>query len=136
MAKIHKVTAYIVDPNEEYDKDKIEGVLDNYLNATNIEVKSSKDFKWDDNLPINMVDCSVEEYKKYLDYKPVPCDCFKTRIRKEPRYNQLTGRIDHYVDVKETYCSGTRECDLCDCNGDRPRCSFYAWKDDHRVLSL
>ena len=118
MARIHKVVAYIVDPNEEYDKDRIEGVLDNYLNAQNIEVKSSNAFEWDDNLPI------------------VPFGYFKTRIRKEPRYNQLTGRIDHYVDVKETYCFGTRECDLCDCNGDRRRCSFYAWKDDHIVLSL
>lgn len=133
MARIHKVVAYIVDLNEEYDRDRIEAVLENYLSAGNIEVKSSDDFEWDINLSINKFDCPIEEYEKYLGYKPIPCDCYRIRVRREPRYSTYTGHIDRYVAVDETYCVRTKECEVCNCEGDKKRCSFYTYKDGKLV---
>ena len=75
MAKIHKVTAYIVDPNEEYDKDKIEGVLDNYLNATSssqskgytiIEQYNAPDSRFDDSSCCSYQCCHPNKHVRHM----------------------------------------------------------------------
>ena len=30
-----------------------------------------------------------------------------------------------YIEEKQAYCIGTRECDTCSCDGDRSKCNFY-----------
>ena len=52
------------------------------------------------------------------------CDCYNIRKVTRYTYHALTGRpISHTVD--EAYCGGTKECDVCSCNGDRTKCDFY-----------
>ncbi len=58
----------------------------------------------------------------------VLCDCYHEETRKEPRYNQFTGHIDHYVDITRGVCWGTRECDECNCHGNVQKCTHYPEK--------
>ena len=52
------------------------------------------------------------------------CDCYNIRKVTRYTYHPLTGRpISHAV--SEPYCSGTKECDMCNCEGDRTKCDFY-----------
>ena len=67
MARIHKVVAYIVDPNEEFKAEDIETVLQYHFSCDDTRIKSSEKFVWDDNLLINKVNCPIEEYEKYLN---------------------------------------------------------------------
>jgi hypothetical protein len=67
MAKIHKVTTYIVDPNGIYE-DWNEMLLnlcleDVYFTTAKAEQKS---FEWDDELPINFNKCPLNEFEKYF----------------------------------------------------------------------
>ena len=52
------------------------------------------------------------------------CDYYNIRKVTRYTYHPLTGRpISHTVD--EAYSGGTKECDVCSCNGDRTKCDFY-----------
>lgn len=52
------------------------------------------------------------------------CDCYHTQKKLRYTYNPITGSpIPH--DIEVGVCWGTKECDECDCNGDRINCSFY-----------
>lgn len=82
---------------------------------------------------------SVENHNKYYADDPwrvvrfklveapevVPCSCYHTTIKKEPRYNTITGQIDHYEDIEYGVCWGTKEQELCDCKGNKKNCDFY-----------
>lgn len=58
----------------------------------------------------------------------VPCSCYHTTLRKEPRYNTITGQIDHYEDIEYGVCWGTKECEMCSCGGNEKKCDFYDYK--------
>lgn len=69
MAKIHKLTMYIVDP-EEYinNEEDIEDMFDRTDCFTHhINLKSSNSFIWDDKLPINYIKCPKEDCEKYFE---------------------------------------------------------------------
>lgn len=66
MATVHKVTFYIVDANDEYNENDISCILDNKFNSSLVDVESSEEFEWDDDLEINMCNCKKEEFDKYL----------------------------------------------------------------------
>lgn len=52
------------------------------------------------------------------------CKCYKTRDSFTIRYDEYTGeRV--MTPRKESYCSGTKECDPCNCKGDESNCDFY-----------
>lgn len=52
------------------------------------------------------------------------CDCYHLQPATRYTYHPLTGRpIAH--DVEIGVCWGTRECDECNCGGDRTKCDFY-----------
>ena len=53
------------------------------------------------------------------------CDCYQEGIRPEPRYSQYTGQYVKSVNVKYSYCNGTKEREDCSCGGDRSKCDFY-----------
>ena len=52
------------------------------------------------------------------------CDCYKTVKTTRFTYHPVTGQAIGY-DVEHGVCYGTKERDVCDCNGDRINCSFY-----------
>lgn len=67
MAKIFKISGYLVDPNGDCTSEDIQCEIDNtdlgFTEHTKIE---EREFKWDDSLPINRVDCPESEYEKYF----------------------------------------------------------------------
>lgn len=71
MAKIFKVLAYVVDPVDEFDEWGLAGCL-NYctkhddISLRCLKIDSIDIGKWDDNLPVNRLDCGIEEFEKYF----------------------------------------------------------------------
>lgn len=50
------------------------------------------------------------------------CNCYHER--NVTRYNGIFG-MQNYL---EGYCTGTKECEACSCEGDQAKCSFYPEK--------
>ena len=76
MAKVHKVTVYLVDANGEYDEYTPKEMADLAAQALDIRlditakctrVQSSEEFEWDDDLDINNRDASKEDFEEYLN---------------------------------------------------------------------
>lgn len=68
MARVHKVTMFITDIEGDSDvEDLIKNGLRRYdLHPKFIEVNSSDEFEWDDDLLINKVSGTKEDFKKYF----------------------------------------------------------------------
>lgn len=68
MARIFHGEYYLIDVNDEWSKEDLIRELFNKFNIAPDThfVKESKEFKWDDDLPINVMGCPVEEFKKYF----------------------------------------------------------------------
>ena len=70
MARVHKLEFYLVDVNDYYKTcedviNEIERKLyDGFI--LNPEMKTSKEFKWDDDIDLNYSDCSKEDCEKYF----------------------------------------------------------------------
>ncbi len=69
MAKLFKIQAYIVDPNGGFNKynlaDTIEyGPYDIHLR--HISIDETDLGEWDDDHPLNCIDCPEAEYEKYF----------------------------------------------------------------------
>lgn len=70
MAKIYKVEMYIVDYNSEFeDTDHIHPYIEDWYGGVSTKVantQESDEFEWEDDLKINKVDASVEDYEEYF----------------------------------------------------------------------
>ena len=64
------------------------------------------------------------------------CDCYRTRRVKHYLSEYEKGyyaalhsgaRVD-FIDEEESYCIGTKECEVCTCGGDKRKCNFYPAK--------
>lgn len=71
MAKLYKIQAYIVDANDEfYPEDRLEDCLtyclQNYLSLDHLKIQTVDLGEWDDDHPLNYIDCPEAEFKKYF----------------------------------------------------------------------
>jgi hypothetical protein len=69
MAKIYKISAYLVDPNDYYEDVEawFERVIDRSELFCPVPIKSeSVEFEWDDDLPITYIGCKEEECEQYF----------------------------------------------------------------------
>ncbi|WQZ49544.1 hypothetical protein Z3_228 [Bacillus phage Z3] len=75
MAKVHKVTMYIVDANGDYDwhnngdmVNEVEHHIDERMDVMSrvISVESSEEFEWDDDLAVNKTNATIEDYEAQL----------------------------------------------------------------------
>ena len=72
MAKVYKATLYVTDYNEEYqDGEHLklglqEHLDDLWVGVDHLEIQESNEFEWDDELAINKVDASKEDYEVYF----------------------------------------------------------------------
>jgi hypothetical protein len=77
MAKLFKIQAYIVDYGDEFCTNKY---LEDYLiqctqhdlSLDHLRVQSIELEEWDDNHPLNRVDCPESEYDKYFKENDKP----------------------------------------------------------------
>jgi hypothetical protein len=70
MARIHRATIYIVDPNEEYRD--INDIINNIENKLDIRVenffaRTTEDFEWYDEINVNYSNVSMAELEEYFD---------------------------------------------------------------------
>jgi hypothetical protein len=72
VAKIYKMTLFVVDPNDDYSEFETDSLVsDIELGLTgNIIVGAfdikDKVFEWNNNLEINKIDCARDAYEKYF----------------------------------------------------------------------
>lgn len=52
------------------------------------------------------------------------CDCYHIQSTIKYRYNSTTGDPIPFT-AQEGVCWGTKEMDICSCDGDRTKCDFY-----------
>ena len=70
MAKVFKILAYVVDPVDEFDESSLEDCLiyctQNDISLSHINIDGTDIGEWDDDLPVNYTNCSIEEFEKYF----------------------------------------------------------------------
>ena len=73
MAKIFKISGYLVDPNGDYDaKDFVVGINEGFdAFGHHVKVEEVDIGEWDDDHPLNKIGCTVEECEKYFTAKVV-----------------------------------------------------------------
>ncbi|QFP93402.1 UNVERIFIED_ORG: hypothetical protein Xoosp15_137 [Xanthomonas phage Xoo-sp15] len=75
MAKVYKVTMYIVDANGDYDchddgdmvneiEHQVDVRMDVMTRVTSVE--SSEEFEWDDDLAVNKTNATIADYEAQL----------------------------------------------------------------------
>jgi hypothetical protein len=52
------------------------------------------------------------------------CSCYKIKTERRYKSHPITEELIGY-NVEVGVCSGTKEMDVCRCNGDETKCSFY-----------
>lgn len=70
MARIYKITAYIVDPNEVYEngEDCFAALIDRSKVYCPVPVKHEEaQFEWNENLPINWIGCEDSDCEAYFN---------------------------------------------------------------------
>lgn len=77
MAKVFKISAYVVDMNDEFDteydiEDCIIYCTQNDFHLDHLTIDSADIGEWHDEHPLNYVDCPLEEFEKY--FKKESCD--------------------------------------------------------------
>lgn len=69
MAKIYKIIAYIVDPNDRYEdaEECYKELIDGSEVYTPVPIKHQMaEFDWNDNLMINYIGCTEDDCEKYF----------------------------------------------------------------------
>ena len=71
MAKLFKITTYVVDPVDEFTTDdRLEDCIiyctQNDLNLRHTGIESVDIGEWDDDHPLNYIDCPKAEFEKYF----------------------------------------------------------------------
>jgi hypothetical protein len=72
MAKLFKISAYIIDANDEFCTDG-DGIADcityctqNDFNLDHLKIQSADLGEWYDEHPLNYIDCPEAEFEKYF----------------------------------------------------------------------
>lgn len=74
MAKVYKFTTFIVDPNDDYTfypKERVAEIMADRMESLGqlihvSDIQESGEFEWDDNLKINNVAATNEDFDAYL----------------------------------------------------------------------
>lgn len=70
MAKLFKISAYIVDYNDDFDKSNVEEYLvyatQRHFDLQHTQVAEADLGEWYDEHPLNYIDCPKAEFEKYF----------------------------------------------------------------------
>ena len=71
MAKLFKLTAYVVDYNDEFrDASDLEDCIvydtQRHITLEHTNIQSADLGEWDDDHPLNYIDCPKTEFEKYF----------------------------------------------------------------------
>lgn len=100
IAKIFKVSGYLVDPNGQYTADNVKdsidiNVCDTGMFPQHLHVEEKNVGKWKDELPINKQNCDLYECEKYfkgVDGWPVDTDR-KILLCVGDKYRHFKGKV-------------------------------------------
>lgn len=53
------------------------------------------------------------------------CECYHTQMKRKYLYDVYSGNCINWKDITIGVCWGTKECEICSCNGDKLKCDFY-----------
>jgi hypothetical protein len=72
MAKLFKISAYIVDYNDEFEtssdlKDYLIWRTQNHITLNHISIQTADIGEWDDDHPLNRCACPKSEHDKYFE---------------------------------------------------------------------
>lgn len=101
------------------------------IESNKVDVVFCKDCKYSVSVRAGL-QCSAHGISRFLvrdnDYcsfgidSSHTCKCYEERTEKIPRYSPITGKIDHYIEIKYGVCLGTMEVDRCNCGGNKNNC--------------
>ena len=68
MAKIYKISGYVIDACDEYDENHVEWLIERYsdLSVHHLHIESADVGEWDDDHTLNRWGCPVSECEKYF----------------------------------------------------------------------
>lgn len=123
MAKLHKVQFYILDYNNNF---RTLGDLENYINCTiryglpeHVHVTSTDIGEWDDDHPLNQVDCPESEYEKYFNENNdeihgceycKACNSFNTCVRMIREHPGTAVRCIRFGELKKYIEKENNQC--------------------------
>ena len=71
MAKIFKISAYVVDPMDEFNNESLKDCLiyctQNDIELNHMRIDSADIGGWDDDNRLNYYDCPIIEFEKYFN---------------------------------------------------------------------
>ena len=69
--------------------------------------------------------CKPDIFQKiYEAVEKTPCHSYRVGQRGKYIFNPITGK-NEYTLVSYGFCLGTKECEECNCEGDKSKCDFY-----------
>lgn len=99
MAKIYRVSGYLVDPNDYYfNKDDVEEIItprEGFYQQLHIE--ESESFTWDDDLPINYDECDMAHLESYFSKDSINGEPNKVIVG--AKYRHFKGEIVEVLEV-------------------------------------
>lgn len=72
MAKIHKISGYLVDPNDEYGNDVLRNCLEYSFDSMfqQLHIETADIGEWNDDNPLNYPNCDLADCEKYFPKEP------------------------------------------------------------------
>ena len=66
MAKIYKISGYVIDVNDEWNENELRWLLENDVIIKHFKAKDADIGEWYDENPLNYINCPIEECEKYF----------------------------------------------------------------------
>lgn len=109
MAKIHKISGYLVDPNGEDDKDILTTWLEHIFDSMfqQLHIETADIGEWDDDNPLNYPNCDLAECEKWFPKEPTKFKDIR-KVEVGAVYRHFKGRKVKVLSVaKDTEYTGT-----------------------------
>jgi hypothetical protein len=73
MARIHKLSGYLVDPNGKYESEDVEEGIKYAIDvfSQHLKVQTAEIGEWDDDNPLNYHNCDLAQCEKYFPVIPM-----------------------------------------------------------------
>lgn len=116
MAKIFKISGYLVDPDDLYRLSEIEAGISYALDGMvhqHIHVEESDMGKWDDESPLNYDNCDLAECEKYFKRK-IPVDNDRNVIAGQV-YRHFKGHIVKVLHISQDTEAPGQFCVVYEC---------------------
>ena len=102
MAKIHKISGYLVDPNGEYNEDSLTTYLEFDFDQMfqHLHIATSDIGEWDDDNPLNYFNCDLAECEKYFPKEPTK-GMQERQVKGGELYRHFKGQLVRVIAVAQ-----------------------------------